>query len=375
MRRTVLTLPAIVLLAAGCAGHAVEDGTTLSPAVPTTRTSLGATTTAALGTDLEALGAFQRKPVPSAATCPPGSAPDVPGDPDALRPPAADLDWGLAAFDRESGLLVYRGSNWTWVFDPCRNRWEERAAEGPDLGPSAYTSLVYDEDSDLVVAFDEDAVWTYDTEADLWARLPDSLPSAEGQVRYHPPSGLIVLFEESNDAAWAYDVDSATRFSLGSGVPQRGLVAYDRVAGRFILYQVASRHSYPATWEYVPGQGWNRVGGAPGAEFVWGDLYNGEEIAFDEAGGRVALLSSGQLAAFDSTLPNWEVLYTVTRVAVPVDGPDFRFGAQLVCDSANGRLIALGGWHVAGDGQVPATDVWAYDTAAREWTLLLAAAE
>jgi len=358
-------------------GGPVTSGPGPSATSPTTTvtTTTSATSLPTQGS-LDALGAYAAGPVPAPATCPPGSTPDVPGDPQGPRPPTSGDDLGVAAFDRQSGLLVFRGSTWTWVFDPCRNRWEERAAGGPTLGPSAYLSMAYDEDDDLIVAFDGDAVWTYDTEADIWSRLPGSLPSTARQARYHSPSGLIVLFEGDTERAWAYDVGTARRFDLGPGLPQRGLVAYDRTGDRWYLYQVSNSGGSNATWRFMPGRGWVGLSVAtPSAEFVWSDLYSGDEIAFDEERGRIALLSLGQVAAFDPTVPAWEILYSVTPEAAPTDGPAFRAGAQLAYDSANGRLMMLGGWYgVLGDGGVPAGDLWAYDGPTGEWIELLAAA-
>lgn len=352
-----------------------------------TSTTVGTTTTvAATGLPtagpLDALGAYEAGPVPSPATCPPGSTPDVAGDSAAPRPPASDVATGGVAFDRQSGLLVLRGETSTWLFDPCRNRWEGGTVEGPPWEPWAYTWMVYDEDSDLVVASDGTSVWTYDTEADLWSQLPvHSLPGIAGQARYHPPSGLIVVFEdEANgiDRLYAYDVDAALRrylgygLDLGDGQWGRGPVVYDRNRDRWYLYRIGPLDR-KSTWEYLPGSGWVLVGVMTAAgNLPFGDLYNGEEIAFDEESGWITLLTMGQLAGFDPTLPAWEIFYSVSREAMPADGPTYRTGAELVYDSANGRLIMLGGW-LADIGQTPASDVWAYDMATREWILLMAA--
>ena len=382
---TVVTVVVAVIVGVGgwfvVARRGTERPVITTPPVVTSTTGVPTTTTTTSPRPrwgLDALATFHAEPVPPAATCPLGSAPDEPGDPTAPRPPTTDGDRGLAAFDRQSGLLVLRGRTWTWVFDVCRNRWEERVAAGPDLGDYAYESLVYDEDSDLVVAFEEGAVWTYDTEADVWQQLPSGLPSAAGQARYHRPSGRILVFGEGDEPSWVYDVDTVSRFSLDPGVPERGLVAYDRNAARWYLYEVAAtgNGNHPATWEFASQSGWARLQIlTPRAEFAWGDLYGGGEVAFDEGSGRIGLVSFGQLAAFDPTVAAWEVLYESPRESAPVDGPDFRAGAELVYDSANERLIVLGGWYgVLGDDGVSATDVWAYDGRTGEWVELLAAA-
>jgi hypothetical protein len=112
-----VVLLVVVLLVLGRDGP-VEETTTAGPLATTavTMTSEAATTTSAATTTtlaasgLYALAAFQAGPLPPEATCPPGSAPDTPGDPNAPRPPLDSLDPfeadASAAFDRESGLLV-----------------------------------------------------------------------------------------------------------------------------------------------------------------------------------------------------------------------------------------------------------------------------
>ena len=135
---------------------------TTTTTVEGTEASTWPTTTTTTTPGLDDLSAFQAAPRPPEAVCPPGSTPDIPGDPAAPRPDLT-ADW-VAAFDRESGLLVAAGGGSIWAFDPCRNRWEQMA-RGLDL--ASPDSMAYDA-GHWNWATD---VWAFDTRTAQWIEL------------------------------------------------------------------------------------------------------------------------------------------------------------------------------------------------------------
>jgi len=339
----------------------------------TTGTATTTSTTAAATTadpsrrwDLDALAAHQAGTLSPAATCPAGSAPDTPGDTDDPHPPAADF--ATAAFDRQSGVVVVGVGTETWAFDPCRNRWQLMSTGGPEMGDTAYEALVYDADSDLTVAFDGSGVWTYDFDTNTWDRLGWELPTVRGQGLYHAPSGLIVAVGQS-DVVWAYDVETETRFELGS-MPARGLLAYAPGRDEFYLYEVYQRHPGGSTWRYDGDSGWVVLGiPTPTLEFAFGDLFNGREITVDETSDRVIIHSGAAVAVLDPTVQGWETPYLhEVREAAAADGPGFGWPASVLWDPLNDRLLVFGGRRDPGEGDwVTVASVWGFDFGTGQW--------
>ena len=87
----------------------------------------------------------------------------------------------------------------------------------------------------------------------------------------------------------------------------------------------------------------------------------------------MVVFSAGTLVALDPAAPAWEILDTYDQP--PLDGYGYTFGAHLVYDSANHRLIVLEGERLSGEIWVPATEVWAFDTRTSQWSELLPAVE
>ncbi len=139
-----------------------------------------------------------------------------------------------------------------------------------------------------------------------------------------------------------------------------GSSAYDPRGDRFYLF------GDDGVQRYEPGAGWTQLGIATDSPFP-GSLPSGA-LAFDEAAGRFVAFSGGVVAAFDPAVPGWEVLHDGSGQA----GPRQRTGHRVVYDSANGRLLVVGGEYLIADAAwFPAADVWAFDTRTREWTELL----
>ncbi len=330
---------------------------------------------------LDGLAAFQAGPVPAEAACPPGSTPDTPGDPTAPRPPVPLDEWGTsAAFDRESGLLVLSVNGSTWTFDPCWNRWEEMGSQGPVL---AGHTMVYDADSDLIVARDPAGgeVWGYDVDTDTWrptGRTISAEPLFDPDGRpllYHDPSGLVIF--SRGQAAWENDIASDTLESLGVSLPPTDLtspiVTYDPLGNHFYAYTLNSLGALAgSTWRYDPGQGWEKIELAQVFRVPQCGFFDpGGEQAFDEATGRMVVFSAGILAALDPAASAWETLDAYYQH--PEEGHGYGSCAHLVYDSANDRLIVLGGEYRRGGNSVPATEMWAFDTRTTEWVELLPA--
>lgn len=354
------------------------------PPVTTSTTSVSTTTASPrFGWGLDALTAFQGRPVGPAATCPAGSTPDEAGDPEAPRPVEETLEGDSSvAFDRQSGLLVEvlvnrepsEGFSYsTWTFDPCRNRWREMQSIGFD--PTWYLSpITYDADSDRVVTIDYlGTVWAYDTDADTWTSTAWTVGESQLPIQwrgvYHAPSGLIVLYDSwpsPGVSGWAYDVDTGRRYELAPWVGPPGEVIYDSAGDRFYVFP--SQTMEVVRWE--PGEGWQPLG-IPAPEALFNspacglfDLQGGP-VVFDEATARVVAFCRGTaVAAFDPATLAWEVL-----VESGADLPGSP-AATAVYDSANGRLILVGGYFEGVGGAM-----WAYNGRTGDWTELLAAVE
>jgi len=342
--------------------------TTTGPAATTSTTAAASGTTWTVPTGVVALGSpdrladFQAKPLPPAATCPAGSTPDVPGGDTWWwnRPLGGALS---AAFDRESGRLVLSG----WAFDPCRNVWEEGS------GDRWNDFLVYDADSDLVLAFGNE-VWAYDVDADTWTQK-GGMPSTSDwsfQAVYHDPSGLVVGVSGFGSARhlWAYDVDSDTWYDLGPvnlgeiHPYDPVMLGYDPAGDRFYIY-AAGAGGGAQTWRYEPGQGWTFVATlTPDFDLSRNDsVYPAGTMAFDRSAGRFVIVDRGVVAALDPSVPEWEIIFDQSE-----GGSLNRSYQTVVYDPLNGRLVVLGGRY--GEDEW-ANDVWAFDTRTREWSELL----
>ena len=100
--------------------------------------------------------------------------------------------------------------------------------------------------------------------------------------------------------------------------------------------------------------------------FVFGDLVNGGEIAFDAASGRTVIASGGGRHSLDASVPEWETQ--------PL-GLHRSFGVRLVYDEINGRLVLLRNHTWIHGRWTNPQDVLAWDAAAGAWIELVAALE
>jgi hypothetical protein len=82
-------------------------------------------------------------------------------------------------------------------------------------------------------------------------------------------------------------------------------------------------------------------------------------VAYDEAAKRTVVVGAARLAAYDATADRWEILAESADASAAIP-------SSMAYDSVNRRLV---GPRVHGE------DVLAFDTQAREWTVLLEPSE
>jgi hypothetical protein len=204
------------------------------------------------------------KATPPAATCPAGTDPNIAGLIGQQRPHPGWVGNLTAAFDEHSGRIVYvdqKGE--TWTFDVCTNLWHQMnptgspadhsalfdAAGGPSgvLGP-----LVYDVDSDVIIALNFGYVAVYSANNNTWTRNTGDegeewIINGFGGAVYDPESGLILTTHMLADdppgpaQRWglkAYDVDTNTWSTIGTipgDIEQLDFLGYSQAIDRFII--------------------------------------------------------------------------------------------------------------------------------------------
>lgn len=357
------------------------------------------------GTDI--LATTVAKPVEPAAVCPADSNPDDSGPTDQARPPEGSWPSLKTATDTRSRRIVAvapaAGGTEAWAFDVCTNTWMLMQPTG--WSPStAIGNLVYDADSDVVVAIGQ-TVASYDVDKNTWTErgvAPTSNgTNIFGEAVYDPISGLIVVRDSASSTMWAYDVETDTWTPIRQGPiappatsqpigtsPDHSLwdqhLAYDASADRIVLY-LADNRIGPGVWDGV------------GTEMTWTyDLRSGEwtvqdavtpelrawgsgMATYDEATQRTVITADGVIAGYDANMHEWEVLWESTSEmnAYGVGtGVHHRIGAAVAYDPINGRIIVIGGDARMLDEEpfwVPMDDVWAFDAGTATWTELLAA--
>jgi hypothetical protein len=380
------------------ASASVSSTTVATTAIPVTSTTTMAEEQGAI------LATTKAKPLPTQATCPPGSNPDAPGPIDQERP--ANVD-GAQAFDRHAGRIIVLANDEqrrprTWTFDVCSNIWQRMDPPG-EPGWDDPVTLVYDADSDRIIAFEfaRDRVWSYDFSADRWTvegGLPSLRNSIVGWARtaavYHHPSGLVIVYD--GYSMWAYDVETHTWTGVrqtpdpsrpaGSGLPHGvTAVAYDRDRN-LLLAAVAVPDGFPEDtglrsesqyrswladavleiWAFDPATGsWRLAPSQVPSGVLWsrdGWFYGPvSRVAFDEASGVTVFMSAdGWVEAYDGQR-SWR--------ASPADGLPGD-GTEVRCDSVDPVYDPLHSRIVC---QVRGGGVSAFATATGQWTWLLKA--
>jgi hypothetical protein len=414
MRLTVVSVLAVIVGGFIWGGPRLLSvgGSTTTPS-PVPGPSL--TTAADEGSDI--LARTKARPLPTQATCPPGSDPDAPGPADQERP---YVEWGEAwtgamAFDRHAGRIVLvasedgsgNGVQVLWTYDVCTNTWR-RMSSSP---PPGVRTLVYDADSDRTLAFSDDRVSSYDLATERWTKGGVSFPQAGaneifGTRFYHDPSGLVVVYDGTT--MWAYDVDTDTRTEVpqrpdpvlpaDSALP-RGRIAFgydprdDLVVAVVVPFvgddgveKTPVRTDPGETWTFDPGTGaWRREASTAAADLIVCGLSsfpmgstdcwetNGRAVS-DEASGMVVFMkrdwgrpvAPGRVDAYDPGQGTWSTLFYDPKLPGNVRKATWCASMPPVYDPLNARIVCLG---KSRDSDV--AGVSAFSTATSEWRWLL----
>ena len=367
------------------------DGVDITRLEMPARETASPTTTMAgpAGTWNPILTTTQAGPVPPAATCPPGTDPDVAGPADQERPAAGWTGNLAAAFDQHAGRIVYVDTlGETWTFDVCTNTWLRMNPTGALIGELS-AGLVYDVDSDVTVALGYEHISVYDANTNTWTQPSnDTIGLDDGRIvpmgaAYDPISGLILTTrqvrwnEQAENAGywevWAYDVDTNDWTLIGtvpfepSQAQRQGndtqwleLLGYSQMIDR-LIFESDIRTTVlvdPRTGEATPS-----TTDTPVVDLGWpGGVYGpADDTVYVKLGGE-------DICGFDTSTLTWSACFDT-----PADLQNnlHIVFAAMVGDPINQRLILING--IGGDWWSEATkDIWAINLATGEWTQLLA---
>ena len=344
-----------LLLLGGDDADVVEEPipTTLLP--PATTVPVTEATSPVVGAWNPILSTTIAREAPAAATCPPGTNPDVPGPVDQVRPANEGVGVVTAVFDRHAGHIVYVNSlGETWTFDVCTNTWHQMHPTGtaPDF---VFGGLVYDVDSDVTVAFGSQGVSVYDANANTWAQPTNNVVGiGDGLIvpvggAYDPVSGLIITSTYRSLEFWAYDVDTNEWTLLGP--PRREpepraeegfeLLGYSEQLDRLIVPGSIGRLSPSGSILSVEmgtilvdprtGDATVLLIESPGFDFGW------PSGTYGAAGGTVyvaarTIAAPHDIWGFDANVKSWTARF---------DAPDAADTGPLVGDAINNRLVLL----------------------------------
>ena len=337
------------------------------------------------------LATTQAKPVPPAATCPPGTDPDAAGPADQEHPAAGWTGDLAAAFDQHAGRIVYVDTlGETWTFDVCANTWLRMNPTGALIGELS-GGLVYDADSDVTVALGYEHVSVYDANTNTWANpANDGLGFDEsGSISpiggaYDPVTGLIItsnrkgtpsenpLYWDFHWEFWAYDVDTNEWALLGplqlepSDKDQLDFLGYSEQLDRLIVAGYVDGKMGTILVDPRTGE----VTVLPIDSPIVDIGYSNE--TYGAAGGTVYTTTGRvdtprHICGFDADRMSWTACYDAPSDA---DTGHLPFFAAMVGDPINQRLILING--VGGNFWSEATpDIWAIDFNTGNWTQIL----
>jgi len=358
---------------------------------------LAALLAALLGGALLAGSQMQRRlpavlpPVGQVFECPPGSTPDEPGSAGQTRPPRDGMV--AMAFDRRAGKLVgLAGFDLvveTWTFDVCSNTWTQMHPKHQPSGDDFDDfrgRVVYDVDSDVTIAFAA-RVWAYDLEANTWTEKGRIDLANAGHFAYDPRSGLVVAAGYGSSALWSYEVEADTwtpihqaeELAVEPRAHDFNALAYDVSVDRLVAYGNVEGTGPETRLLDLRAGTWSGTG-AEVPEFAYPGWRMWPAMAYDEAAERTVLLGQGHSSAYDAAADRWETLSETPSEDQPVacgTRPECRNALQMVYDAVNRRLVVYEGVAPTADGSdwVSTDDVLAFDTRAREWTVLLGVSE
>jgi hypothetical protein len=311
---------------------------------------LPATVTTVIDKAADVLATTKARPLPAQATCPPGSNPDALGSVDQDRPTG-----GAMAFDRHAGrIVVYDGSQ-TWTYDVCTNTWKRMgAAGGPVLAEDA--PLVYDADSDRVLAFGRDQQGSLAAPS----AAPSVAPETEVAASAAPANGdLPEATAGDEEATAATDEEQGDGQSAGPSTGTRVVWSLDLAAGR-----------------------WTKVGSFPWAKSDTANPTYGTTFYHDPSG-LVVVYDGATMWAYDVDTNTLAKVHQRPDASVPADAglPDgmIAFGydpghdrvVAVVVQRADQRPDANLGMGVPTS---PSAETWIFDPATGSWHLEAAAA-
>ena len=256
-----------------------------------------------------------------------------------------------------------------------------RATASSPLEPS---NLVYDADSDLVVAIDSGRA--YDTDTDTWIEVADP-PSDAGRLHsvYDPVTGLIVTRDSETAVMWAFDVDTDTwtqvdqgSFAPAPGPSARGSMVYDPATDRILHYYADNSFGggpwdgvgIQATWSFDP-----RAGKWEVEPTATPELRGPRLAVYDESAQLSVFVDDGFVMGYDATTQQWQGLWQAERL---VDGhstgPHSGWPSWIVYDPINERVVVGNGYSRTGEDDdywVESDDIWGFDARAGTWIELL----
>ena len=292
-------------------------------------------------------------PPPTAAACDTASSsidgelelPDFMLQP--LGPGPPDTRW-LAAFDPTShsvtaigqygdGERVAAGS-----LDVCTATWSPISSvlRHPDTGARAHTNaLVYDVDSDAMIAYTSEGMFVHDAELDEWQhhsvpRDDSGLPETFAlSAAYHPASGMVIV--AGFDQLVAHDIDTDEWMpitSLPFVTGDRDFLGVNAAMDRFVFGVAGTSRDDGTTWLAEPVSGETMVVQTPEhppVNIVW------PNEAFGPADGTVFVThqATGEICGFDAETLAWN------RCVSSTEGPGP--GWAIVGDPVNDRLIGI----------------------------------
>lgn len=345
-------------------------------------TSSPAVTTIPVGEWDPILSTMKAKPSPPAATCPPGTDPNIAGPIDQERPAVGGVDMPGAVFDQRAGRIIYfDASGRTWAFDVCTNTWHRMNPTGHRMGGG----LVYDVDSDVTVALGSDHISVYDASTNAWTQ-PDSQVSGNGDgppwpmgAVYDPISGLIItssqqLRVKDDDPdrwdIWAYDVESNDWTLIGAVPLERtgpcctgiDLLGYSPSTDRLILTTYVGDHETTLLLDPRTGVTTSIPTDTPVVNLAWPSRRYGLSAATVYVTDAVSQRAGLAICGFDSEKLRWDCDDAPAAIA-----SSYHSFSGIVGDPINHRLVLING--IRDDWGI--SDVWAVDQETGEWTQLL----
>jgi hypothetical protein len=301
--------------------------------------------------------------MPEAAVCPSDTVLTQPGSSDQARPEPGYVRNDAAAFDVHRGRVLYADAlGATWAFDVCTNVWTELGAGGV-LAGDAFGGLVFDADSDRVVALDE-SVSVYDPTANLWFQVtPAGVDLFDywpvGGAVWDPLSGLVVVQHEG--VFKAYDVETDVWTTVGALPEDPGhLLGYSHELDRLIFTGTVRRHTVLVD---------PRDGTITELETETPSMVGGFGSLFYTSGtdGAYVAAQDGGVCWFDDDALDWEC-------SEPSPSNIARTANAWEHDPINRRVLAIGSTSGGfGDPEVHTDVVWALDLQTGEWTEIVEA--